>query len=54
MYIKLRFCLSVCAVRDVLAQPFWRDRFGATVLAQDVLARAVLAQDVLAQDSLVM
>ena len=27
------------SVRDVLAPPFWRDRFGATVLAQDVLAK---------------
>jgi len=35
---------SHLAVRDSLAPPFWRDRFGAAVLAQDILAQDILAQ----------
>jgi hypothetical protein len=46
------------AKQDVLAPPFWRDRFGATVLAPTVLAQSrlgatVLAPTVLAQSHFV-
>ena len=50
--VHLIFCYFVCkprfTVRDVLAPPFWRDRFGATVLAQDVLAKSRFGAGVLA------